>query len=85
MRMKMIFSYRLPQLFDLILYMNIEILLRVKIDEKIRRIKNKINIATINEIMKIFLISIFFIKMKKIDNAFSLFFVSNENVNNSQN
>lgn len=62
--------------------MNFRTLLRVKINEKVKRVKNEVNVATANEITKVLLTLIFFIKMKKINDKFSLLFTLHENVNN---
>ena len=63
MRMKMICPCRLPQLFDLNLYVNARTLLRVEIGEGVRRVKDEVSVTTANEITKVLLTSVFSTRM----------------------
>jgi len=84
MRMKMISPCRLPQLFDLTLYVNARTLLRVEIGEGMGRVKDEVSVATANEITKVLLTSVFPTRMKEADGGFPLLFTPGEDVGDPQ-
>ncbi|KAL8698066.1 MAG: hypothetical protein Q9201_006777 [Fulgogasparrea decipioides] len=84
MRMKMYSPCRLPQLFDLTLYVDARTLLRVEIGEGVGRVKDEISVATANEITKALLTSVFPTRMKEADGGFPLLFTPGEDVGDLQ-
>ena len=78
--MKMISLYRLPQLFDLTLYVNARTLLRVEIGEGVGRVKDEISVVTANKIIKVLLTSVFPTRIKEADSGFPLLFTPGEDV-----
>ena len=84
MRMKMISPCRLPQLFDLTLYVSASTVLRVEIGEGVRRFKDEISVAAANEITKVLLTSVFPNRMKEADGGFPLLFTPDEDVGDPQ-
>ena len=84
MRMKMISPCRLPQLFDLTLYVNARTLLRLEIGEGVERVKDEISVATANEITKVLLTSVFPTRMKEAEGGFPLLFTPSEDVDDPQ-
>lgn len=84
LRMKMIAPCRLPQLFNLTLYVNARTLLRVEIGEGVGRVKDEISVATANEIKKFLLTSVFPTRMKEADGGFPLLFMPGEDVGDPQ-
>ena len=75
---------RLPQLFDLKLYVDVRALLRVEIGEGVGRVKDEISVATANESTKTLLTSVFPTRMKEADDGFLLLFTPGEDVGDPQ-
>ena len=78
--MKMYSLYRLPQLFDLILYIDARTILRVEISKGVGRVKDEISIITANEIMKALLTSVFPTRIKEADSRFPLLFILGKDI-----
>ena len=78
MRMKMISPYRLPQLFDLTLYLNTKTSLRVKFGKGVETVKDEMSVIMANKITKVLLTSVFPNRMKEDDGGFPLLFVPDE-------
>ena len=77
MRMKMISPCRLPQLFDLTLYLNTKTSLRVKIG---KGVEDEMSVIMANKITKVLLTSVFPNRMKEDDGGFPLLFVPDEDL-----
>lgn len=82
MRMKMISPCRLPQLFDLTLYVDAKTLLVVKIVEGGETIRDEMSVTMANEVMKVLLSSVF--RMTENDGGFPLLFVPDEGFDDPQ-
>ena len=80
MRMKMISPCRLPQFFDLTLYVNAKTSLRVKIGEGVETVKDEISVTTANDVTTVLLTSVFPNRMKEDDDRFPLLFVPDEDL-----
>ncbi|KAI9710168.1 MAG: hypothetical protein M1812_007499 [Candelaria pacifica] len=84
MRMKMVSPCRLPQFFDLTLYVDAKTSLLMKIGEGVETVKDEISVTTANEITKILLTSVFPTRVKEDDGGFLLLFVPDEDSGNPQ-
>ena len=84
MRMKMISPCRLPQLFDLTLYLNAKPSLGVKIGKGVETMKDEMSIIMANNITKVLLTSVFPNRMKENDGRFPLLFVPDEDLGDPQ-
>jgi len=84
MRMKMLSPCRLPQLFDLTLYVNAKTSLRVQIGEGVETVKDEISVTTANEITKALLTSVFPTRVKEDDGGFLLLFAPDEDLRDPQ-
>ena len=84
MRMRMISPCRLPQLFDLTLYLNAKTSLGVKIGKGVETIKDEMSIIMANNITKVLLTSVFPNRMKENDGRFPLLFVPDEDLGDPQ-
>ena len=82
MRMRMISPCRLPQLFDLTLYVDAKTLLVVKIGEGVEIIRDETSVTMANEIMKVLLSSVF--RRTENDGGYPLLFVPDEGLDDPQ-
>ena len=84
MRMKMISPCRLPQLFDLTLYLKAKTSLLVKTGKGVEIVKNEMSVIMANKITKVLLTSVFPNRMKENDGGFPLLFVPDEDLGDPQ-
>lgn len=84
MRIKMVSPCRLPQPFDLTLYVNAKTSLRVKIGQRVETVKDEISVRMANEVTKLLLTSVFPNRVKEDDAEFPLLFAPGEDSGDPQ-
>ena len=83
-QMKLISPCRLPQLFDLMLYLDARTSLRLRFGEGVETIKDEMSITIATEITKVLLLSVFSNRMKEDDHGFPLLFIPNTSMEDPQ-